>query len=65
MKYTIEIIQHEIDGTRKVLHRFVSDANSSSVAKARAMILLRRAREANGVRILDHRRQEVYSWRGE
>ena len=65
MKYTIEIIRHEDDGTRKVLRRFVSDAYSPSVARAKAMILLQRAQEANGVRIIDHRRQEVYSWRGE
>ena len=66
MKYTIEIVRHDDDGTRKVLHRFASDANSPVIVKAEATRLLRRrAREANGVRITNHRGLEVYNWRAE
>lgn len=63
MKYMIEILRHEEDGTRKVLQKIRSDARSLSIAKAQAMMLLQRAREANGLGITDRRGHEVYSWR--
>jgi len=51
MKYTIEIVRHDDDGTRKVLHRFASDAISPAIAKAEATRRLRRVPEAKVVSI--------------
>jgi len=65
VKYTIEIVRHDNNGTRKVLHRFASKAISPGLVKAKAETLLRRARDANGVRITNHRGQEIYNWRKE
>jgi hypothetical protein len=61
MKYTIEIIWQGNDGTRRVLRRFASKAGSPTLAKAKGEILLRRAPDANSVRIADHRGEEIYS----
>jgi hypothetical protein len=63
MKYTIEIVWHDDDGTRKVLRRFASKAVSLPPVKAKGQNLLRRARDANGFRIANHRGEEIYSWR--
>ena len=62
MKFTIEIIQYDDDGTRRVLHRFASNSTTPARVKARAESLLRRARGANGIRITDQRGQELYNW---
>lgn len=63
MKYTIEIVRHDDDGTRKVLRRFASKAMNPSAVKAKGQLLLRRAQDANGFRIADNRGEEIYSWR--
>jgi hypothetical protein len=61
MKYTIEIVLRGDDGTRRVLRRFASNAVSPVLAKAKGQILLRRALDANGFRITNHRGEEIYS----
>jgi hypothetical protein len=63
MKYTIEIVRYNDDGTRNVLHRFASNAISPTLVKAKAATLLRRAPNANGFRISTHRGHEIYNWR--
>jgi hypothetical protein len=55
MKYTIEIVLHGDNGTRRVLRRFASKA------KAKGQILLRRALDADGFRITNHRGEEIYN----
>ena len=60
MKYTIEIVRLVDDGTHRVLPRFASRAVNSELVKAKAEILLRRALDANGYRIANHRGEEVY-----
>ena len=61
MKYTIEIFWLGDDVTHRVLRRFASKAVSSELVKAKAEILLRRALDANGYRIANHRGEEVYN----
>ena len=61
MKYTIEIVGLGDDGTHRVLHRFASKAVSSELVKAKAEILLRRASDADGYRIANHRGDEIHN----
>jgi hypothetical protein len=64
MKITIEVVR--VDGTgEEVLHRATVNVISPKWAQARAQRLINgwKARDANGVRILNPERHRVYNWR--
>jgi hypothetical protein len=63
MRFTIEIVRHDDDGTLKVLHRFISKGMSHAGVKAKAERLLRRACGGDGFRITGYRGEELFNWR--
>ena len=64
MKCVVEIVRFDDDdGAYKVLRRFASYSINHKAAKGKAGTLLRRTKDANGVRITNLRGEELYRWR--